>query len=745
MKRVSMVLGVFALAVLVAGPALADDGFCSEESAVKISDDCGSYTWAGCCQSDGILWCEQDGSALCWMACDDAEYPCGWIGIYSDPEWGDIEINAYLCGGDGEDPSGENPIECNYSCTPDCTDRECGTDGCYGSCGSCGDPTKPACNADGQCVDCAPACWGKLCGDDGCGGTCGGCESGDVCVEDDNGWTSCCTPQCDGLQCGYDGCGGSCGSCGEDENCMDDGQCEVCTCEGKVCGDDGCGEPCGSCPAGTGCSDGQCVDAPDGCGVTQTPGCGGCAVEECVCEQDDVCCTTGWDSLCSFIARYICGLDCPCMSYCENMVCGDDGCGGTCGSCDDGEYCTNFGRCAECTCEGKECGGDGCGVDCGTCPDGETCLTGTCVPAGCAESAEAGCGGCECEECVCDRDSHCCDTEWDGTCAEMCSEDCGFDCPCVPYCEANECGSDGCGGSCGTCLEGMVCDGNNLCCEPVCEGKVCGDDGCDGVCGTCEVGLKCEDGACVDCTPDCTGKECGDNGCGGSCGECGTGLTCSANQCIGYPDDCVDFQTGPSLTYCPDGASDAGCCDADGRVVWCEDEQMFCIDCAGNDMQCGWRDSEGYYDCGYLASEDETEEVLLNEDPSGTNPRDCDFCVPVCDGKVCGDNGCGGVCGTCGIGSVCQDGLCVAVIEDDVYEGDTGMVEEDHGVVLTDPGLNEDTSIVSDISVSTDTTVPTSTDSDDGCSAGAGANSTGLGFIVLVFGFALALVRRRLV
>ena len=36
------------------------------------------------------------------------------------------------------------------TCTPNCTDKECGDDGCGGSCGTC--PTGETCNNSGTCV-----------------------------------------------------------------------------------------------------------------------------------------------------------------------------------------------------------------------------------------------------------------------------------------------------------------------------------------------------------------------------------------------------------------------------------------------------------------------------------------------------------------------------------------------------------------------------------------------------------------
>jgi len=57
-------------------------------------------------------------------------------------------------------------------------------------------------------------------------------------------------------------------------------------------------------------------------------------------------------------------------------VCGDNGCGGSCGTCPGGQSCTASGRCegvCEPQCAGRECGADGCGGLCGECAPGETC------------------------------------------------------------------------------------------------------------------------------------------------------------------------------------------------------------------------------------------------------------------------------------------------------------------------------------------------------------------------------------
>jgi subtilase family serine protease len=96
------------------------------------------------------------------------------------------------------------------TCTPQCSGKQCGSDGCGGVCGTC--PSGESCNSAGQCVaGCTPQCTGKQCGPDGCGGVCGTCASGDTC----NSTGQCvaqCVPSCQPWQhCGNDGCGGQCG------------------------------------------------------------------------------------------------------------------------------------------------------------------------------------------------------------------------------------------------------------------------------------------------------------------------------------------------------------------------------------------------------------------------------------------------------------------------------------------------------------------------------------------------------
>lgn len=135
-------------------------------------------------------------------------------------------------------------------------------------------------------------------------------------------------------------------------------------------------------------------------------------------------------------------------------------------------------------CAQSECGEDGCGNSCGVCSEPQqVCIDGSCV--------------------------------------------------CVSDCAAKECGPDGCGGTCGDCGCGESCDGG-ACIFHNCDGKECGEDGCGGVCGECGCGSICTDSLCVDYK--CKGKECGDDGCGGVCGNCGLEGTCVAGyKCMYMP------------------------------------------------------------------------------------------------------------------------------------------------------------------------------------------------------------------
>ena len=130
--------------------------------------------------------------------------------------------------------------------------------------------------------------------------------------------------------------------------------------------------------------------------------------------------------------------DGECLDYPTNsVVCGEQECGPTsfgavCGECEDGGICNSDGVCvAECTadCEAKACGPDGCGGLCGA-----------------GSGQDDPCAGLPCGP--------------DGQCVSQ--EDCVPDCTsalCTEggACALKNCGSDGCGGSCGECPDAQLC------------------------------------------------------------------------------------------------------------------------------------------------------------------------------------------------------------------------------------------------------------------------------------------------
>ena len=391
-------------------PACEGDLLCSSDGvcvdACEPSRSCGNY----CCSSKqtchNLLCC--DALANC-EGKDCGSDGCG--GSCGECEWHE-SCESGLCIAQG--------------CSPDCAGQDCGSDGCGGSCGDCG--TDESCNG-GNCIpnDCTPDCNERECGSDGCGGSCGDCLDDETCDEG-SCVPSACPPDCLGRECGSDGCGGSCGTCSTGQQCGASGQCACApSCAGKECGSNNCGGSCGSCGAGESCVGGKC--APD------------------------------------------------CAPQCDGKQCGADGCGGSCGTCSSGKQCDPSGLCV-CvpSCAGKECGSDKCGGSCGSCGENESCVGDQCTPI------------------------------------------------CIPDCSGKACGSDGCGGSCGSCNDSISCTSNDCSAAGVCSYKpnnalcndsdVCTDDWCDGDQGCVheDNAAACDDGDKCTQTDLCSGGGCKGSG-----------------------------------------------------------------------------------------------------------------------------------------------------------------------------------------------------------------------------------------
>jgi hypothetical protein len=288
----------------------------------------------------------------------------------------------------------------------------------------------------------------------------------------------------------------------------------------------------------------------------------------------------------------------------------------TVGACADGTTCED-GACVPTACEpacnGRICGSDGCDGVCGDCEAGWTCnLEGRCDPPA-PRCGDAACNG-------------------DETCS-TCPADCG-----------NCCGDDTCAAdeSCTTCPADCGCTGTDACnaetqaceaCVPQCNGRECGDNGCGATCGDCANGVACDNGVCdVACMPQCDGRACGADGCGATCGDCANGQICGADgQCDAPPARCGDQMCGDGED-CANCPADCGVCCGDGQCSNAVGEN-----CATCPADCGCENGE-----------------LCN-----VEQRRCIAeCVPQCDGRNCGDDGCGGVCGNCVPNQDCEAGVC---------------------------------------------------------------------------------------
>jgi len=141
---------------------------------------------------------------------------------------------------------------------------------------------------------------------------------------------------------------------------------------------------------------------------------------------------------------------------------------------------------------------------------------------------------------------------------------------CSPACDGKDCGDDGCGGTCGACDDGDLCNGVESCEDGLCvagavltcdDGNPCTDEDCDPSSGCFSVpnAGPCDDG--IDCTD---GDHCVDGGCvgGENVCECESGDDCPA---WADPDDLCAGEL-----VCDTGAFPYSCVVDPGTVVTCD-------------------------------------------------------------------------------------------------------------------------------------------------------------------------------
>jgi hypothetical protein len=128
-------------------------------------------------------------------------------------------------------------------------------------------------------------------------------------------------------------------------------------------------------------------------------------------------------------------------------------------------------------------------------------------------------------------------------------------CECIPNCTGATCGDDGCGGSCGTCGDGDVCNGEETCDVNNCvagtplacnDGNACnGVESCNPSSG-CVPGtpLACDNGVACDGVETCNAS----SGCvAGTAVNCDDGQDCSVDTCNEPDGTCSHDTSGCSI------------------------------------------------------------------------------------------------------------------------------------------------------------------------------------------------------
>jgi len=465
-------------------------------------------------------------------------------------------------------------------CLPDCNLRSCGIDNCGGSCGQC-DETE-ICTRDGSCIV-DTSCRALQCEARGLG-----CIEGTGVCADLSARGTCNNPI--NLVPGNSPIRGLYTVLGTTENgqsimtssCGGSGREKVYTflvstagiqMDARVSGYDTVlylrRRNCSSTAAGSqvGCSDNN-----------SPPGLGGSRIQETLRPGRHYLVVDGFST--NGYGRFNLTVNFgSCLPDCDLRQCGDDGCGGVCGTCAESEFCTSNGQCdVDTTCGGRceprglFCVAGRCTniTDIGTCNnpisllgegemlsgvhvvtgttvDGYRLLTGTCGGNGNEKVLRF--------EVTTPTAMEAVSTGFDtvlylrkGSCTQANQPD-------------NYCNDDSTPpGSLGSRLaiprltQGtyyLVMDTYSESpgefrltvnfppngCLTSCGSATCGPDGCGGVCGTCRESEVCTEGYCTaPCVPNCrrNGRECGSDGCGGTCGDCSDERVCreSTGQCV---------------------------------------------------------------------------------------------------------------------------------------------------------------------------------------------------------------------
>ena len=302
-----------------------------------------------------------------------------------------------------------------------------------------------------------------------------------------------------------------------------------------------------------------------------------------------------------------------CKPSCDGLLCGDDGCGGSCGACentctgeaDDPQLCV-AGQCEESCCpdcNGKSCGGDGCGGTCGAnggaCAAGSHCdSAGICQPLGCADA------DCALKGAVCDPGT--------GLCVECLSDS---HCPSAYSCVQRICVA-------------QICPPGERRCREDGRLETCAGDGLTWIAASCGPGETCANGACLPliCEP-------GSASCEGSlrrlCDETGTAW---------IDEDCA-----------PVAVCKLGAC----RFIVCEPDEVIC---AGQNLaECSADGTKWQYENCQAGTYCDEGACHLQVCTPGERS-----CTGVFSHRYCNAAGAGTFEEDCAPGTYCDEGACVA-------------------------------------------------------------------------------------
>ena len=610
---------------------------CDDGDPCTVADQCGDGTCQGVavpcdCQNDVDCKALEDDD-LCngTLYCDLGKWPYACrvveesVVVCQDPEGQDAPCLEAVC----EPATGECDFVVAHSGVA-CDDGDACSVGEHCAEGFCGGGVVANCADDNVCTD-------DLCDEEsGCLHTSNSapCQDGDMCTSGD---------VCEEGLCQA----GAPVSCDDGNPCTDD----------SCLPESGCVHTANEAP----CDDGNACTLGDLCVD------GGCTYDEWqICEDDNVCTTDSCDPAggCVFnLNSAPCddGDVCSTGDHCHLGECIEAGQL----SCDDGNLCTDDSCSAETGCQFV--------ANSSPCDDGNLCTAGDGCAGGWCKGGEA---------LVCEDNNDCTDDVCDPVAG------CQF-VPNVAPCDDGD-----------TCSLGDICAGGECLAgagEPDCDdGNGCTDDSCDPQDGcqytsnaadcddgdVCTLGDACAAGACL---PGVNALDCDDsNGCtDDSCdavdgcqqtnneADC-EGGSCSGGVCVPACDPIAYGTAGIGVNNgwtCVDVCNSLGGSTVDWENV---QEQIDYCDLLHPGASHLIKDPSNF---SYPIYEPQNDRCKLNQDGSqsqgfkgnGTPQYGdqllcrCDVdcpCLPDCENKECGDDGCGGSCGACPQGKGCSEFIC---------------------------------------------------------------------------------------